>query len=118
MKYEGSITSIGKLALQFLNTNHTLIIFNEAVPLALKDMVVTHDGKKPALEILPGDRLTLGKQTYVIADVGVTANQSLRENGHCTLIFRKDGHATLPGQIALQGDLHPHFILGETIRFE
>ena len=118
MKYEGTVTSVGNLALQFLHANRMLILFDENVPAAMRDMVVTHAGEKPTQEIRPGDSLTIGRQAYTVADVGESANRTLRENGHCTLVFGENKTTVLPGQIVVQGQLHPRFRCGETLRFE
>lgn len=118
MKYEGTVKSVGKLALQFLDTNRMLILFDENVPASMRDMVVTHAGEKPTQEIRPGDCLTLGRQAYTVAGIGETANRTLRENGHCTLVFDESKTAVLPGQIVLRGALQPRFLPGETFRFE
>lgn len=120
MKYEGTIQSIGKLALQFLQANRMLILFDESVPPALRDMVVIQTGNTAVQEIQPGDCLWIGKQDYTVEAVGTAANRSLHENGHCTLVFGagENGCVALPGQIALKNNLPPRCMPGDIIRFE
>ena len=46
------------------------------------------------------------------------AMKTLRENGHCTIVFTGMDAVEQPGQIMVKGDGVPRFMVGDVIRFE
>lgn len=116
MKYEVSITSIGNLASTFLRNNKSIIILNHNVYPNFSDMVVEHTEGNLSEDIAIGDKLILGREEYTVVSIGENAIRSLREEGHCTLVFSDT--IELPGQIAVKGDVEPRLMVGDTIRFE
>ena len=47
--------------------------------------------------------------------VGDVANNTIREEGHCTILVNKEG--SLPGQISVKGVMPPRLREEDTIRF-
>ena len=66
-------------------------------------------------DILVGDTLSVGKQKYKVTRVGENANATIRESGHCTLLFNAKG--SMPGQIELEGGIVPSLMQGLTFSF-
>ena len=44
--------------------------------------------------------------------------KTLREHGHCTIVFTGKDTVEQPGQIMVKGDGVPRFMVGDIIRFE
>ena len=105
VKYEVKMTSIGKDAVTYLESNSSFILMNEKIRPALKDMVVEHTVGELAAEIVVGDKLK----------VGDAVNKNLREEGHCTIVV--NGEATMPGQIAVKGVRPPRLRFGNEVKF-
>ena len=59
--------------------------------------------------------LTIGKQKYKVVRVGENANDTIRESGHCTVIFNAKG--SMPGQIEVEGSAVPSLMQGAKISF-
>ena len=115
VKYEVTITAIGKLARKFLESNSSVILLDEGAHPNLAEMVLEHTPSKLSGEIAVGDTLTIGKQKYKIVRVGESANDTIRESGHCTLIFNAKG--SMPGQIELEGGTLPPLTQGLKFTF-
>ena len=105
MKYEASITSIGNLARNFLESNRSIIILDEGIRPNLAEMVVAHTKAELKEDIVAGDTLIWGKHAFSITSVGEDANKNLRDEGHCTIVFNGDNN--MPGQISIKGDIEP-----------
>ena len=114
-KYEAQITSVGKLAIEFLNNNNSVIILNEGVHPNLADMVVEHTVGELKSDIVVGDKLKIGNTDFKVVKVGDIANNTIREEGHCTLVINADG--TMPGQIIVKGAMPPRLRIGDKIQF-
>ena len=110
VKYEVKMTSIGKDAPAYLESNSAFILMNEKIRPTLTDMVVEHTVGEIAADIAVGDKLKVGKSEFDVTFVGNAVNQNLREEGHCTIVV--NGEATMPGQIAVKGVRPPR------LRFE
>ena len=118
MKYEAKITSIGESVLTFMKVRNSLILFNNDVPYAYENMVVSHT-KGTLTQPIEGRRHAgYCRRSYRVNDVGAEANQTLKEHGHCTLIFGIGQKAEMPGQIALEGEKVPRIMVGDTITFQ
>ena len=115
IKYEVKMTSIGKDAQTYLESNSSFILINEKIRPALADMVVEHTVGELAADIAVGDKLKVGKSEFEVTKVGDAANKNLREEGHCTIVVNMD--ATMPGQIAVQGVRPPRLRFGNVIQF-
>ena len=115
IKYEVSITAIGKLARKFLETNNSVILLDEGTHPNLAEMVVEHTSGELMSDILVGDTLSVGKQKYKVTRVGENANATIRESGHCTLLFNAKG--SMPGQIELEGTTVPSLAQGLKFSF-
>ena len=78
MKYEAKITSIGESVLTFMKVRNSLILFNNDVPYAYENMVVSHTKGTLTQPIEAGDTLVIAEEAYRVNDVGAEANQTLR----------------------------------------
>jgi len=115
VKYESTITAVGKLAREFLENNSSVIILNEGVHPNLADMVVEHTVSELLAEIEAGDKLKIGNTDFKVVKVGDIANKTIREDGHCTLVINADG--TMPGQIIVKGPVPPRLRIDDVIKF-
>ncbi len=115
VKYEVTVTAIGKLARKFLETNSSVILLDEGAHPNLAEMVIEHTPSELASDLVAGDTLTIGKQKYKVVRVGENANDTIRESGHCTLLFNAKG--SMPGQIELEGTTVPSLSQGLKFSF-
>ena len=114
-KYEVTVTAIGNLARTFLENNSSVIILNEGIRPNLSDMVLEHTPCELKENIEAGDFLKFGSREYEIVSVGDVANDTIGEEGHCTLVFNAQG--SMPGQIIVKGSAPPMLMTGATIAF-
>ena len=114
-KYDVTVTAIGNLARTFLENNNSVIILDEGVRPNLADMVIEHTASDLLADITKGDKLKFGNSEYTIVSVGDVVNDTIREEGHCTLVFNAEG--SMPGQIILKGPATPVLSLGAHITF-
>ncbi|MBE8955322.1 MAG: PTS glucitol/sorbitol transporter subunit IIA [Quinella sp. 2Q5] len=115
VKYEVKMTSIGKDAQTYLESNSSFILLNEKIRPALSDMVVEHNVGELTADIVAGDKLKVGKSEFDVVKVGDAVNKNLREEGHCTIVVNMD--ATMPGQVAVKGVRPPRLRFGNVIQF-
>ena len=115
IKFDATITSVGKLAPEFLENNNSVIILNENTHPNLADMVVEHTISELKNDIEIGDKLKIGNTDFKVVKVGDMANKTIREEGHCTLVINADG--TMPGQIIVKGAMPPRLRVGDDIKF-
>ncbi len=115
VKYETKMTAVGKDAPNYLSSNSSFILMNEKIRPALADMVVEHTIVELTADIVPGDKLKVGKSEFEVVTVGDAVNKNLREEGHCTIVV--NGVATMPGQIAVKGVRPPRLRFGNEIKF-
>ena len=115
VKYEVKMTSIGKDAPAYLESNSSFILIDEKIRPALKDMVVEHNVGELAADIAVGDKLKVGKSEFEVVKVGDAVNKNLREEGHCTIVVNME--ATMPGQVAVKGVRPPRLRFGNVIQF-
>ena len=115
VKYEVTVTAIGKLARKFLESNNSVILLDEGAHPNLAEMVIEHTPSELTGDLVAGDTLTIGKQKYKIVRVGENANDTIRESGHCTLLFNAKG--SMPGQIELEATAIPSFTQGVKFTF-
>ncbi len=115
IKYETSITAVGNLARTFLENNSSVIILDEGVRPNLSDMVVEHTSVELTADIVTGDRLKIGNSEFKVISVGDVANDTIREEGHCTIVINAEG--SMPGQIIVKGSVPPRLNVGDTIQF-
>ena len=115
MKYEVSITAVGNLARTFLENNNSNIILDEGVRPNLADMVVEHTVSDLKADIAVGDKLKIGNTDFKVISVGDVANDTIREEGHCTVVVNAEG--SMPGQIIVKGPVPPRLHVGDKIQF-
>lgn len=117
MKYSVKITGIGEMALDFL-TENLLIIFNNNAPAELAEISVLHEIGQLNGEVVEGDKITIGKEEYIVTAVGSEANHTLRTMGHVSFRFDGDSSPMLPGAIHLKGENNPSILVGQHITIE
>ena len=115
VKYESTITAVGKLAHEFLDNNSSVILLNEGIHPNLADMVVEHTVSELAADIEVDDKLKIGNTDFKVIKVGNVANKTIREEGHCTIVVNADG--SMPGQIIVKGVMPPRLRIGDKIKF-
>ena len=115
VKYEVKVTAVGKDARPFLDSNKSFILMDENLRPNLADMVVQHTVAEVAADIAEGDNLRVGNTDFTVEKVGAAANANLRNGGHCTVVV--NGTATMPGQIAVKGNVMPRLRAGDTVKF-
>ena len=115
MKYEVSITAVGNLARTFLENNNSIIILDEGVRPNLADMVVEHTVSDLKADIAVDDKLKIGNTDFKVVSVGDVANDTIREEGHCTIVVNAEG--SMPGQIIVKGPVPPRLNVGDKIKF-
>ena len=106
MKYHAIITGWGQDALAFLEDpeSNFIIIFNDDAPPELADLSVLHT-KEELMEVpARGDTVVIGEKVFEITAVGEEAKSTLRNLGHCTLVFTGKDEPDRPGCIMLKGD--------------
>ena len=118
MKYEVTVTGIGDFVLPFMQTRESVILFNKDVPYEYENMVVSHTKAALTEDVAVGDTLRLADRSYTVTAVGDEAMKTLRENGHCTIVFTGKDAVEQSGQIMVKGDGVPRFMVGDVIRFE
>ncbi len=106
MKYNTTVTGWGPDALAFLaqeNTNF-IILFDDDAPEELKELTI-HHSKAPLLaDPEVGDTVIFGGKVFDITAVGNEAVSTLRDMGHCTIVFDGATEPERPGCIHLKGD--------------
>lgn len=117
MKYQVTVTSVGDFSLQLLRTRESIIIFNKDVPYSYKNMVVSHTKSEVKEDIHVGDTLLIADFEYIVTAVGENAMETLRKNGHCTIVFNGADQVEQPGQIAVKGEYMPCIMVGDMIAF-
>ncbi len=115
IKYEAAITAVGNLARTFLENNSSIIILDEGVRPNLSDMVVEHKQAELTADIAAGDMLKIGNTEFEVVSVGEVVNDTIREEGHCTIVVNAEG--SMPGQIIVKGAVPPRLHVGDTIQF-
>lgn len=115
VKYEVKVTAVGKDARAFLDSNKSFILMDENLRPNLADMVVQHTVAEVAADLAEGDKLQVGNTEFTVEKVGAAVNKNLREGGHCTVVV--NGNATMPGQIAVKGNVMPRLRAGDTVKF-
>ncbi len=115
IKYETTITAVGNLARTFLENNSSVIILDEGVRPNLSDMVVEHKQVELTADITAGDTLKIGNTEFEVISVGDVVNDTIREEGHCTIVVNAEG--SMPGQIIVKGSVPPRLHVGDTIQF-
>ena len=115
IKYDVSITAIGNLARTFLENNNSAILLDEGIRPNLSDMVIEHTPGKLEEDIKKGNKLLMGGVKYTVEKVGDAANDNIRDEGHCTIVFNTTG--SMPGQIIVKGPAQPTLSVGAHITF-
>lgn len=105
MKYKVLITAIGIDAMGFLDMEgmDCIVIFNDDAPEDLAEICVLHTKSEVLEDPEAGDIVSICDNIYTITAVGEEAKLTLRELGHCTLVFRGEDTPDRPGCIMLDG---------------
>lgn len=106
-KYSTKVNKIGPEVEAFLD-DKMLILFGDNAPEELAEFCLTIHVNEVEGEIIPGDTLQIGENTYKITAVGNAVKQNLSSLGHITLKFDGSTTAELPGTLYLEdSELQP-----------
>ena len=101
--WSSTVTRIGDDAPEMIEEG-VIILFGEPVPDALADVSLVHSGgQKQSRDLVPGDAISIGKQSFEIVDLGELANGNLAELGHVVLYVNQPDQQLLPGAIHARG---------------
>ncbi|HCR1066839.1 TPA: PTS sorbitol transporter [Klebsiella aerogenes] len=120
MTYCARIAAIGLFVADGL-ADRTLITFDSGGPRYCLDYSLSLEPSfyEESLLILPGDRLMLADNDYLITAVGKEAQQSLFELGHLTMVFNASLNACYAKAVHLSGpvpklrDLYGNLLIEE-----
>lgn len=113
MKYEVTIVEIGEMVEELLEQD-MLILYDDNAPRDLADISVLHTISTLKEDVVVGDKLTIGEFEYKVTGVGNVANETLKDLGHCTLMFDASSEPNLPGMISLEGE-KPNVKVGDKL---
>jgi len=106
-KYSTIINKIGPEVESFLDEK-MLILFGDNAPDELAEFCLTINVNEVEGDIVAGDTLQLGENTYTVTAVGDAVKQNLAALGHITLKFDGSTTAELPGTLYLEdSELQP-----------
>ncbi|TWT28259.1 PTS glucitol/sorbitol transporter subunit IIA [Planomicrobium sp. CPCC 101110] len=114
-KYESKIVEIGE-EVELFAEESMLIIFNDTVPEALRMIGVIHEKSDLLGEVEVGDVLEISGESYEILFVGSKVNDTLKEIGHCTIVFNGEKTAELPGTMCVEKKPMPVLTKDSAIR--
>lgn len=120
--YNARIVRTGPCVADGLADN-MLITFDAAGPADCLDyaLVLSPVFKHPTVQILPGDRLQVAGEEYLITAIGREAQHNLYELGHLTLLFdaslfaRHAGCLHISGTCPALSDLKDNLIIVEVV---
>lgn len=114
-KYESQIIEIGE-EVELFAEESMLIIFNDTVPEALRMIGVIHKKSDLLGEVEVGDVLEISGESYNILFVGNKVNETLKDIGHCTIVFNGEKTAELPGTMCVEKKPMPTLTVNSEIR--
>ena len=117
MKYDVTITKIGEVVQDLLESSGDLILFDTCPIEALGEVSVMHTVSDVG-DIQVGDTVCFANKKYRITAIGDEALNGLKTIGHCRLKFTGKSVTDLPGQIELKGDGLPELKVGDKITVE
>lgn len=113
--YLSKITEIGSDASLFFNEN-MLILFNETALPELRDIAVVHEVAELKLDINLNDELVIDNQVYKVTGIGDKVNETMRELGHCTVVFNGETNPELPGTLCVEAKPIPNIMVSNSIQ--
>ncbi|MBC2260572.1 PTS glucitol/sorbitol transporter subunit IIA [Listeria sp. FSL L7-0091] len=111
------IIEIGQLVPAF-EEEKIVILFGPTATNELREISVIHEFQDPPNNTLSkGNKLLIGKQAYIIEEVGTEANKNLEELGHISIYFRSGQNEVLPGAVVVSPEIFPAITVGDSIQF-
>ncbi|MBC1376085.1 PTS glucitol/sorbitol transporter subunit IIA [Listeria farberi] len=111
------IIEIGPLVPAF-EEEKIVILFGPTATNELREISVIHEFQDPPNNTLSkGNTLLIGKQAYIIEEVGTEANKNLEELGHISIYFRSGKNEVLPGAVVVSPEIFPTITVGDSIQF-
>ncbi len=95
-----------------------LVLFGQNAPPELAEFAVLHDGSQLDGAVCPGDRITLGSDTFRVLAVGEVANQNLGALGHLVLKFNGKNAPEMPGDVCAEARPLPNLEIGMNLEIE
>jgi glucitol/sorbitol PTS system EIIA component len=114
-KYQARITELGEDTALF-SAENMMVIFNETAPADLKSIGVIHEETDLVQNVEAGDLLQFDDESYEILFVGSKVNDTLKELGHCTIMFNGEAAADLPGTMTVEKKPLPQVHINSEIR--
>ncbi|WP_273124249.1 PTS glucitol/sorbitol transporter subunit IIA [Bacillus weihaiensis] len=115
-KYQSKITEIGADVKTFLSEG-MMIIFNSTAPADLKTIAVVHEIAELQQDVVAGDYLEINGEKYEILFVGDKVNETLKDLGHCTIMFNGETTADLPGTMTVEKKTLPTLKIDSELKF-
>jgi glucitol/sorbitol PTS system EIIA component len=114
-KYQSTVTEIGS-EVEIFQSENMMVIFNDTAPADLRTIGVIHKEADLLEDVEEGDFLEVAGETYEILFVGNKVNDTLKELGHCTIMFNGETSADLPGTMTVEKKPLPQVKVDSEIR--
>ncbi|XXM71428.1 PTS glucitol/sorbitol transporter subunit IIA [Lysinibacillus sphaericus] len=114
-KYQSTVTEVGAEA-EIFHSEKMMVIFNDTAPADLKTIGVIHKEAHLLEDVEAGDVLEVAGEAYEILFVGSKVNETLKELGHCTIMFNGETSADLPGTMTVEKKPLPNVTVDSEIR--
>lgn len=115
VKYEAQVVKLGPLTQEFINGG-ILVFFGLNAPEELVEFSILIDHTTLHQNIVPGDRLMVGAESFQILAVGEVANQNLANLGHLVVKFNGQNEPELPGDVSVPQTAVPPIEPGTVIK--
>lgn len=115
--YTTVITKLGASIDDFLSEG-MLITFKDDAPAELAEYCMLHSENNLREDILVGDTLSIGNESYQITAVGDVVNQNLSSLGHITIRFDGANEVELPGTLSVEKKEVTELNVGDSIKIE
>lgn len=107
-KYKTRVTSIGPLAVEFMD-EQIMVFFGVEAPEELHDHAIVHEEISGlAGTVAPGDTIIVGDTSLTVLAVGSVANQNLGSMGHLVLKFNGLSEPEMDGDVTVAAVDLPH----------
>lgn len=98
--YETEVTAVGPMAVEFA-AEGILVFFGSDAPEELHEFAIIHEHSPNTRDVVPGDVIEIGGETFEVTGVGDVANENLRNLGHVVVKFNGLAETELPGEMSV-----------------
>jgi glucitol/sorbitol PTS system EIIA component len=99
-KYSLKVVSIGELAKEFLDEG-IMVFFGTNAPEELQEHSIVHEHSELTEDVVPGDTIVIGSESFNVLAVGKVANENLRNLGHLVLKFNGLTEPEMDGDVTV-----------------